>query len=200
MANLCTVSYICESCEEQLFELNKTLEFLHDNKAPIEINGWGKMWLGCVIKQLGGDWYDYRCRGLVLDFGFNDNGTLYIEQSTAWCEQNEFREFLEHRFPGLKVYYRQLEPCLNNISTNDVEGRYFPERFYLETHKGFYYFATIEKLAKFVATIIGYKVEPEFGIIYEALDEYLEDQGEESEAFYNLFEISVDSIVQVNRI
>ena len=181
MANLCMVSYRCEGKKEQLDELNGVLKQLKGNRIAVVENDWGNLWLGCIIERLGGDWHDYRCRGAVTDFGFEKDGTLFIEQATAWCEQEGFRGFLEQRFPEVVVFYRQLESSLGYFSTNDAEGRCFSERFALESHEGIHYFVTLEEAAEYVSDWLGARVVPDVEAICDALEEYSEVQGNADE-------------------
>ena len=191
MSNVCIVSYICEAEKTQLAELDEALETLKNKPMPLVDNDWGNMWLGCVIKQLGGDWHNHQCRGSVLDFGINGNGTFSIEQQTAWQEQCEFRRFLEQRFPGLKVYFREVEPALGNIGTNDGEGKYFPERYFLETSECLHYYQSIEEAADAVSTILGYKVLPDFDDISDALSDFADECGGE-ESFVHFLQITIE--------
>ena len=73
--------------------------------------------------------------------------------------------------------------------TNDLEGTYFPDRYFLDSSEEQEYFETIEEAAKYISSIIGKYVEPDYDKLCEALDAYVEDHEEEDEdLFYYLHE------------
>ena len=191
MSNLCMVSYACEGTVEQMEELNAVLALLQKAKEPIVTNGRGNLWLGCIVTYLGGNWEEVECRGEVLDFYYNGE-TLSMEQDTDWCEQAGFRRFLEQRFPGLKIYYLETESDTGWGGTNDVEGKYFPYRYYMSTSEDYEFFSSLEELAERASQIVGFKVEPDFDVIWEALEEYTDEhEDDEVESYYNLYEIEL---------
>ena len=104
----------------------KIIEANAKRKNPRVKNGFGVLWLGCIIDHLGFDWEKYRCRGEILDYNLDGN-VLTIYQDTAWCEQEGFRECIEKKYPSIKVYYRDEEPGCGVYYTNDSTGKYFPD-------------------------------------------------------------------------
>lgn len=74
--------------------------------------------------------------------------------------------------------------------TNDSSGKYFPERFYLDSYDQQEYFETIEEAADYVAKIVGHKVEASVDAIDEALDDYVDKQDNE-DVFYCFHEFTV---------
>lgn len=50
---------------------------------------------------------------------------------SAWCEPHEVINFLSTKYPSLRFYFLAEEPGMDYFATNDVSGKYFPERYYL---------------------------------------------------------------------
>lgn len=191
MANVCTVIYQCEAQKEQLNELNTVLEILQKATEPLVANGRGKLWLGCIVNYLGGIWEDVDCRGEVVSYDF-DGKSLSIVQETDWCEQGGFRRFLEQCFPGLKIYYLEIEPCTAWGATNDIVGKYFPFRYYMSIFDGYKFFNSLEEVAENVSKVVGFKVDFNFDTISNVLDDYTEEhKDDEIESYYNLYEIKM---------
>ena len=59
-------------------------------------------------------------------------GALRFWSEERWGLQ-DFNELLENHFPDVKVYWIVEEPGMEIYCTNDKEGKYFPERFYVDT-------------------------------------------------------------------
>lgn len=158
-------------------------------KTPRVKNGFGRLWLGCIINALGDDWEKLRCRGEIYYYELEGN-VLTICQNTAWCEQKGFRECIEKKFPSIKVYYREEEPGGDVFYTNDSNGTYFPDRYLLDNYDEPLYFETIEEAAECVSSIVGHKVYPTVKTIDEALENYLEEH-EDEDVFYSFHEFTV---------
>ena len=159
MANMAEVSYKLVGDKKQVKTIYKTLRYMEKRKTPVEKNGWGKLWLGCLISKLGGDWEKYSCRGEILDFDY-DKEVLTINMETAWTEQNGVRVFLQQTFPNIQIYYIEEEPGCDIFQTNDSDGFYFPERYFLDSMgDDSDYYETIEQVASAVSQIIGRKIE-----------------------------------------
>lgn len=185
MPNWCDTTYKCVGEKEDIQSLHKTLEQLQAMKKPFIKNGFGNMWLGCVVNILGGKWEDVRCRGEIIDFSM-DGDILVISQSTAWCEQEEFRYFLERHYSGMKIYYQEEEPGCEVYYTNDETGEYFPDRYVLDSSEGCEYFSSLKNVAAKVKSLTGVDAKTEEDI-ETALDDYQEKMEEEGkEVFYAL--------------
>ena len=63
---------------------------------------------------------------------YDDKGALRFFAEERWGLQ-EFNELLEQRFPGIKVYWIVEESGCEVYATNDKEGKYFPERYWVDT-------------------------------------------------------------------
>lgn len=174
MPNWCDTTYKCVSDDKkELKALKKIIDANNRRKTSRVNNGFGTLWIGNIIDHLGYDWKQYRCRGEITDYYLDEEG-LTICQSTAWCEQEGFREVIEKAFPSIKVYYKEEEPGCEVYYTNDSEGTYFPERYLLDGTDTYEYFESIDDAVEYVASIVGSKPEASVNGINSALDNYTE--------------------------
>ena len=164
MANLCSVTYKCTGDPKEIQELLSVLIANEERKDPLVKNGFGKLWLGC-------------------------NETLVIWQDTCWSEQEEFRHYLQKRFPSLTITYREEECGCEVFHTNSFAD--FPERYLLDTYDEPQYWKTIEEAAKYVSNLVGYEIEPNTDAITTALDNYQNEQEQQGhEVFYSFHEFT----------
>lgn len=191
MPNWCSTIYVCIGDPKKVRKLYDVIDANMNRTEPRVKNGFGPLWIGCIIDQLGEDWQKYPCRGEITGYELNDKGNiLTIYQETAWCEQEGFRQCIEKVFPGMKVYYREEEPGCDVYYTNDAKGKYFPERYFLDSYDEPLYFETIGEAAECVEEIVGHPVEATTKAIDEALDEYMEEH-EDEDVFYSFHEFKI---------
>ena len=190
MPNWCYTTYKCIGDPKEVRSLYKVINANSKRKTPRVKNGFGTLWLGCIIDALGENWENYRCRGEIIDYQLDDN-VLTICQNTAWCEQEGFGECIEKKFLSIKVYYREEEPGCEVFYTNDKKGDYFPERYFLDNYDEPLYFETIEEAAKSVSGIVEHTVEATVEAIEEALNDY-EEEHEDEDVFYSFHVFQVE--------
>lgn len=94
MPNWCSTTYKVTGDLKEVKSLHKIIKQLEARKKSLLPNGFGKLWLGNLVKKLGGDPEKVRCRGEIIDYDLTDN-VLTIHQETAWCEQEGVRETIE---------------------------------------------------------------------------------------------------------
>ena len=193
MADMCSVTYKIVGDGPRVKSIYKVLQYMERRKTAVVKNTWGKMWLGCLVAKLGGDCEACGCRGVITGFWLEDTDeyVLTIEQETDWREQADVRHLITQLFRGVKVYYQELRSGMSAFITNDANGRYFPERYFIDSHEDWYFFATIEEVAAFAEVVVGHDVKPELNIIYNALLDYQDEHYEDDEVFYSLHEIEV---------
>jgi len=107
-----------------------------------------------------------------------------------WCEQEGFRECIEKKFPSIKVYYQEQKPGCDVFYTNDTNGDYFPDRYFLDSYNDWYYWQTIEDAAKHISGIVGHEVELTVEAIDDALEDYQQEH-EDDDLFYSFHEFKV---------
>ncbi len=135
MPNWCYSNYVAEGPKEQLQKLYNTMTELEAMPAPGLIeNGFGSSWLGNLVAALEADSLtqpNFRCRGEYYNVDLNQSGYLTFDTMTAWCEADDTRHLIEEKFPDIHLYFISEEFGCNYWVTNDIEGKYFSERYYL---------------------------------------------------------------------
>ena len=189
MANQSDVVYKCIGDPKEVRSLYKIINANDKRKTSRVKNGFGTLWIGNIIDALGEDWEKLRCRGEIIGYHI-ENNLLTIYQSTAWCEQEGFRECIEKKFPSIKVYYREEEPGCDVYYTNDAYRNYFPERYLLNNNDESLYFNTIEEAAKYVSRIVDHNVEANLTAIEKALDNF-EEENEDDDVYFSFHQIQV---------
>jgi len=189
MANQSDVVYKCIGDPKEVRSLYKIINANDKRKTSRVKNGFGTLWIGNIIDALGEDWEKLRCRGEIIGYHI-ENNLLTIYQSTAWCEQEGFRECIEKKFPSIKVYYREEEPGCDVYYTNDADRNYFPERYLLNNNDEPLYFNTIEEAAEYVSGNVNQKVEANMEAIEKALDNY-EEEHEDDDVYFSFHEFQV---------
>ena len=187
MPNWATLSYACITNDEK--EAKKLYNAIHDidkRRNPLAKSDFGRLWLGCFVRQLGGDEKKIHCRGEITDYDIetdNDQYVVKIHQETAWCEMEEVRFLIEKTFPTIKVLYIVEEPGCEIFCTNDAEGRFFPERYLLDGNEVYEYFETIEQVISYLKKNKGIDIT-DSDKIDEILDEYNELHEDDDEYLY----------------
>lgn len=187
MPNWAEVTYACITNDEK--EAKNLYNAIHDidkRRNPLAKSDFGRLWLGCFVKQLAGDENKLCCRGEITDYDYetlDDDYVVKIHQETAWGEQTDVRELIEKTFPSVKVLYIVEEPGCEVFLTNDEEGRFFPERFALDGSEDHEYFETLEQVVKYLKehyNIVADSAEE----INNALDKYNEEHEDDDEYLY----------------
>lgn len=193
MPNWASTEYIFKAKDqEQAKDLYEKIDSLAKMEEPLVENGFGKLWMGCLVNLLGGDWNKVYCRGEIIDYNLNGD-LLSIDCETAWDEMPEFRHFVEQQYPGSKIYY-QVEECGNCVyATNDTDGEFFKDRYCLDSYDGLEYFETIEEAAKYIGERIGKELKHDFTEIDKAIDDYLEEHDDDEDWMsFHKFEVADD--------
>lgn len=135
MANWAYTSYAVEGPKETLQKIEQAI--LHH---PVE-EGSSENWEGNILLALGIKWQNkqpdgtgYYMRGFILsdvEPCYTDKGTLRFDAKEAWGV-TDFNEVLEKNLP-VKVYYVVEEEGEEIYATNDKDGKYFKDRFYVDT-------------------------------------------------------------------
>ena len=192
MSNTCFTTYkVVSENKKDVTKLFKTIKRLDGRKTPLVKNGWydPKLWLGCLVKALGGDPNKVYCRGTITFYEMEDD-VLTLNTETAWAEMAETRHFIESCFPGMKIYYIEEESGCEIFNTNDLEGLFFKDRYYLDGFDDSEYFETLEEAAKYVKEIVGHEIEATFKAIEDALNAYMEEHEDDDDCYYYFHEFS----------
>lgn len=197
MPNWCFTYYAAEGPKDQLQKLCDTMTRVASMPPPGLINnGFGSSWLGNLVMALGVDprkQNNFRCRGEYYNADLNQSGYLTFDTMTAWCEADDTRRLIEQKFPGVHLYYISEEFGCGYWETNDIQGKYFPERYYFSAEDyddagdGNYY-ESLEELLEAVKKATGLS-----GMLtFEECDAALQDFRDGDYA-YSLYRISYDN-------
>lgn len=123
-----------------------------------------KDWQGNILNALGVS-YDAlenrSVRGFLYDEEYlgdigDGQAQLRIVFNEAWS-RTEFAEVLQELFPDINIYWMAEEPGCDIYQTNDADGDYYPERFYVDTCIGgdyqSEYFTTEEEVYEWLSQI-----------------------------------------------
>ena len=191
MPNWASTAYVFKAKDqEQAKDLYEKIDSLSKMEEPLVENGFGKLWMGCLVNLLGGDWDKVYCRGEIIDYNLTDDH-VSIECETAWGEMHEFRHFLEQQYPGSKIYYCVEESGNEVYATNDADGEFFPDRYCLDSYDGLEYFETIEEAAKYIGEKIGKELTSDIEEIENAIDDYMEEHDNSDESWMSFHEFEV---------
>lgn len=135
MADWTYTKYVCVGDKSDIDEIEKALITCKNDKVQrVPQKGFGTEALGCEIAALGINPYEERYkekRGEVQDFSRTSEQIIEIVMECAWCEQSGYRRAIKDKFKSVKVYYIDEESNNGYFATNDKEGIFFTERYYL---------------------------------------------------------------------
>ena len=160
MANWATTSYRIEGSKSDLERVYGVIDgFMTEKQKPVSETA-SKDWEGNIVKALGAtdkQLSENYLRGFIQEYEM-DGGTIRIEAEEAWCA-SDFRHLLRTLMPKLTVYFIVEEPGCEVYATNDADGKYFSERFYVDACvNGNYesdYFETEKQAMAYAAKLIG---------------------------------------------
>ena len=127
MPNWAITDYVIEGPNETLLKIQKAIE-----EHEVE-EGSSENWEGNVLKALGIEWdrKKYYTRGFIQEASREEDVIIFYAEE-AWGT-TDFGLLLESKFPDIKVYYQTEEEGLEVYVTNDVEGKHFKDRWYVDT-------------------------------------------------------------------
>lgn len=194
MPNWCFSSYAAEGPKDQIQKLYDMMTSLAAMPAPGLIeNGFGSNWLGNLVMAMGVnplEQNNFRCRGSFSNLDLC-NGVLTFDTETAWCEADDTRRLIEEKFPGVHLYFIAEEFAMEYWVTNDLNGKYFPEKYYFVTEDyeddGNYY-ETLPDLLDAIKAATGLTGMLTFEECDKALSNY-----RDGDYSYSLYRISYES-------
>ena len=193
MQNWGSSAYAIEGDAKEIKSLYELMKGLKEREKPSIENGFGTTWLGCLVDALGKDWNTVHCRGSWSQLEL-DGGVLRFFTETAWSPCNETFDLVCEKFPSLKYYFQAEEPGMGIYETNDEDGTYFPDRYFLDvcTLDEEYlneYFETEEDVFEWLEDEFGKPIRTREDVM--ALDKEWRDQCDY--AFCNLYEFEIVS-------
>ncbi|WP_455065413.1 hypothetical protein [Prevotella sp.] len=184
MANWASTSYAIEGNKSDLERMfNVINDFVKSNVKPVEANA-SKEWEGNIVKALGASEEQMKnnyLRGFIQTYEIID-GVLYIEAEEAWGA-TDFRHLLAKLMPKLTIYYIVEECGCEIYATNDCDGKYFTESYYVDIciDRDYFndYFNTEEQVLSYVAQLL--KKE---SVTMKDIDEWNEEQDDNENYIY----------------
>ena len=134
MANYCTTKLVFEGDKAELDEFEamlRRLEAMEEKDFPVNDVSWGSKWLGFIVYELGENWEEFNCKGTWYDLSRLADNVLALTTESAWSMCDDILNLITDKWPSLQYYYYAEEQGCDIFETNDVEGEYFPQRFYL---------------------------------------------------------------------
>lgn len=135
MPNWCFTNYKIYGDEKSLRSLHSKMKRLQDRKESLLPNGFGKNWLGNLVKRLGGDPGTIYCRGEWTNLNLtreNGHPVLLFDTQTAWSRMDDveylIRSFYEDRGEDVSIFFLSEELGNGLFETNDCDGSVFPEQ------------------------------------------------------------------------
>ncbi len=164
MPNWCSTAYAIEGNATELKKLYELMKDLEKRQKPSVQNGFGTTWLGCLVEALGESWEKIYCRGTWDNLKFNGE-VLTFNTETAWSPCNEMFDMVCEKYPTLRYFYQSEEPGMCEYWTNDDEGKYFPDRYYVDvctSEEEYYseYFQDLEAYMTGWRIFVKYKSNP----------------------------------------
>ncbi len=160
MANWASTSYAIEGSKSDLEKVFNAIDgFMKGKMKPVEENA-SKDWEGNIVKALGAtdeQVSNNYLRGFIQYYEM-DGDTIRIDAEEAWGA-SDFRHVLKRLMPGLTIYYIVEEMGCEVYATNDKDGKYFIDHFYVDACvNGNYkseYFVDKEQAMSYVANLLG---------------------------------------------
>lgn len=159
MPNWCFTNYAIYGDEKPLRSLYNKMKRLEKRKESLLPNGFGKNWLGNLVKRLGGNPGIVSCRGDWTNLKFDhEDGfpVLHLDTQTAWSRCKVVEQLIlswcKDKYGDTPSIFFISEELGNGIfETNDKKGDVFPEQVIVDDEQnGIEYFtekAAIEYLA-----------------------------------------------------
>ena len=184
MANWASTSYAIEGNKSDLERMfNVINDFVKSNVKPVEANA-SKEWEGNIVKALGASEEQMKnnyLRGFIQTYEIID-GVLYIEAEEAWGA-TDFRHLLVKLMPELTIYYIVEECGCEVYATNDCDGKYFTESYYVDICIDGDYFSEYFDTEKQVLAYVAQLLKKE-SVTMKEIDEWNEEQDDNENYIY----------------
>ena len=178
MANMASVAYAIEGSRESLEKISEAIIAGMEDKQH-----WTE-WTAC--RKLGfseEELDDKRLGGEMIDDPeIDEQDVLHFWAEERWGLQ-DFDELLIEKFPDIKVYWVVEESGLEVYATNDKEGKYFPERYWVDTAQDDIYQSEYFKTEEDMYEWLNEKYEVKSEKEVEAFNSDFEDSGADDENF-----------------
>ncbi len=172
MPNWCSTSVKIVGEEESLDKILAVLDDMQNEKES-NASDFGRMWLGELVKRLGGDVEKVYCRGWI-DWYESNGEELSLTYESAWAPMFDVHNLIRERFPDVAIYFQAEEPGMIIYQTNSYD--YFSDRYYLYVEDGdSEYFESLDDLISAIEDITGKKDLKTLADCKAAMETYAEE-------------------------
>lgn len=187
MPNWCNTAYKFVGEADEITDLYNKLKELENMPKPLVENGFGKLFLGCVVNHFGGDWNKIYCRGEIEYMELCGDNMLQLSTMTAWGDMPEVWDFVCKNYPSIEYYYLAAEGGMGYYVNNDTTGEYFLEKYYVYHAEGYSeYLDDDEGLLEYIAEKIGVAKIESIDQLNQLLEQYNKEHANE-EIYYHEF-------------
>ena len=178
MSNPVFMSVVFEGKRRELRSLYGKMKRLQERKKPLVENGfyYPTLWLGNLATRLGANWQEVYCGGTWDGLRLR-NGLLTFDTETASQPPFKLLKLIRKTYPSLSFYFKAEGDDWDWFLTNDAEGKYYPDRFLVDSDLGYEYFVDLEGVCQFLSTRITIVGKSE-DLLYEAIDEWEENNND----------------------
>lgn len=185
MPNWCNTTYKFVGEANEIADLHKKLKELEDMPEPIVENGFGKLFLGCVVNHFGGDWNKIYCRGEIDYMELCGENMLQLSTTTAWGDMPKVWDFVCQKYPSITYYYLAEEGGMCYYKNSDLTGEYFPEKYLIDDCvNGQEYANDNEELFEEMAKRLDVESIKDFAQLSELLNKYNEENPDDGIYYY----------------
>ena len=195
MPNWASTSYVIEGPKDTLETLKKAILDTKDNEDSLKWEPDVMDTLGIVYEHMKNQYeWPVSLRGGILpdSVRLENDAVLRFSAEEAWG-RSDLIEVLKASFSGLKIFFYVEEQNEEVYATNDTEGKYFPERYWVDTcFDGQYeseFFKTEEAMFTWLSERTHSTVKSKKDV--DAFNDDYEDSGCEDENFIHIYEISL---------
>ncbi len=172
MPNWCSTSVKIVGEKDSIDKIHAVLDEMQNREDP-KTSDFGQMWLGELVKKLGGDIEKVYCRGWI-DWYESNGEELSLTYESAWAPMYAVHNLIRERFPDVAVYYQCEEPGMIIYQTNSYD--YFPDRYYLWIEdEDSEYFDDLNDLISTIEDITGKKDLKTLADCKAAMEAYTEE-------------------------
>ena len=134
MPNWCMTSYTIVGKASDVKRINDALK-----NHPVKEDS-AKNWQGNILNALGVSYDDvdkHSMRGFLYEHDYigetgDGDAQLKMLYEEAWC-RTDFADVLQEVFPDISIYWMAEEPGCELYQTNDSDGNFYPDRYYVDT-------------------------------------------------------------------
>ena len=159
MSNPAFMSVCFEGERRELKSLYEKMKRLQERKKPIVENDFyhPTRWLGNLVTRLGANWQDVYCGG-TWDCLRLSGKTLNFTTETASQPPFRLLKLIQSVYPSTSFYFEAEGDDWECFLTNDVEGKYYPYRYLVDSDMGYEYFVELEEVCQYLSPRINIAV------------------------------------------